>query len=104
MAAGIMNTGSFAKALWPGVNKWYGKAYDEHKVEWDKLFEKHTSRRAWEEDIGITSFGLAQIKGEGAAVQFDTEQQGFVSRYTHVEYALGFIITKNLFEDDLYDI
>lgn len=100
----IMTTGSFAKALWPGVNKWYGKAYDEHKVEWDKLFDKHTSRRAWEEDVSISSFGLAHVKNEGAPVQFDSEQQGFVSRYTHVEYALGFIITRNLFEDDLYDI
>src|SRR3990167_9211625 len=100
----IMTTGSFAKALWPGVNAWYGKSYSEYPVEHDKLFDKYSSRKAWEEDVGTTSFGLAFLKGEGASVQFDTEQQGFVSRYTHAEYALGFIITKNMVEDDLYDV
>ncbi len=100
----IITTGSFAKALWPGVNAWYGKSYSEYPVEHDKLFDKYSSRKAWEEDVGMTSFGLAMIKGEGAPVMFDTEQQGFVSRYTHVEYALGFIITKNMVEDDLYDV
>ena len=100
----IITTGSFAKALWPGVNAWYGKSYNEYPVEHDKLFEKFTSRKAWEEDVGVTSFGLAMLKGEGAPVMFDTEQQGFVSRFTHAEYALGFIITKNMVEDDLYDV
>ena len=100
----IITTGSFAKALWPGVNAWYGKSYSEYPVEHDKLFDKYSSRKAWEEDVGTTSFGLAFLKGEGASVQFDTEQQGFVSRYTHAEYALGFIITKNMVEDDLYDV
>ena len=52
-----ITTGNFAKALWPGVNKWYGKAYDEHKPEWPELFDKFTSRRAWEEDVGVSSFG-----------------------------------------------
>ena len=100
----IITTGSFAKALWPGVNAWYGKSYSEYPVEHDKLFDKYSSRKAWEEDVGTTSFGLAFLKGEGASVQFDTEQQGFVSRYTHAEYALCFIITKNMVEDDLYDV
>lgn len=100
----IITTGSFAKALWPGVNAWYGKSYSEYPVEHDKLFDKFNSRKAWEEDVGITSFGLAMIKGEGAPVMFDSEQQGFVTRFTHVEYALGFVITKNMVEDDLYDV
>lgn len=100
----IITTGSFAKALWPGVNAWYGKSYSEYPVEHDKLFDKFTSRKAWEEDVGVTSFGLAMLKGEGAPVMFDSEQQGFVTRYTHAEYALGFIITKNMVEDDLYDV
>ena len=100
----ITTTGSFAKALWPGVNAWYGKAYNEYPVEWDKLFDKYTSRRNWEEDVSISSFGLAQVKGEGAPVAFDAEQQGFVTRYSHVEYALGFIITRNMVDDDQYDV
>lgn len=99
-----INTGSFGKALWPGVNKWYGKAYDEFDVEWDKVFETRQSRKNFEEDVSISSFGLALQKGEGSSVSYDSEQQGFVDRYTHVVYALGFIITKEMVEDDLYDV
>jgi hypothetical protein len=101
---GIITTGSFAKALYPGVNTWYGKAYSEYPVEYTKLFDTNKSRRAWEEDVSVSSFGLAQIKAEGAGVQYDSEQQGFMTRYTHVEYALGFVITRNMVDDDLYDV
>lgn len=100
----IINTGSFSKALWPGINAWYGKAYDEYKVEWTDLFNKYTSRKAFEEDVGVTSFGLFQVKPEGSSVSYDTEQQGFITRYTHINYALGFIITKEMFDDDQYDV
>jgi len=102
--AGIINSSSFAKALWPGVNAWYGKAYDEYPVEWDKLFDKFTSRKQYEEDVGISSFGLANVKPEGAPIQYDSEQQTFTTRYTHVVYALGFIITREIMEDDQYDV
>ena len=100
----IITTSSFAKALWPGVNAWYGKAYDEYPVEWDKLFDKYTSNRAWEEDVGVSGFGLSKVKPEGSAIQYDSEKQGFTTRYTHVVYALGFIVTREIFEDDLYDV
>ena len=99
-----INTGLFGKALWPGVNTWYGKAYSEFEVEYTKLFTTRKSRKNFEEDVSISSFGLAIQKGEGQAVSYDSEQQGFVDRYTHVVYALGFIITKEMVEDDLYDI
>ena len=99
-----INTQLFAKALYPGVNKWFGKEYNEHEVEFTSLFDSFTSRRAWEEDMGVSSYGLFQVKGEGSAVAFDNEQQGFMSRYTHVAYGLGFVITSEMFEDDLYDI
>jgi hypothetical protein len=99
-----ITTGNFAKALWPGVNSWYGKEYSEFKVEYTDLFDTYNSRKAWEEDMGITSFGLAQVKGEGASIAYDNEQQGFLTRYTHVTYALGFIITREMVEDDLYDV
>lgn len=99
-----INTSSFAKALWPGVNAWYGKEYNEFEVEWDKLFEKNTSNRNFEEDVGVSSFGLAIMKPEGSPISYDTERQGFTTRYTHVVYALGFIITREIMEDDLYDV
>jgi hypothetical protein len=99
-----MNSGSFAKALWPGVNAWYGKAYNEYDVEFEKLFEKFTSNRAYEEDVGLASFGLAIQKPEGAPISYDSERQGFTNRYTHAVFALGFIITREIMEDDQYDI
>lgn len=99
-----INTGNFGKALWPGINAWYGDAYNQYPVEWDKVFRKETSRKAFEEDVGVSGFGLASVKGEGAAISYDTAMQGFIDRYTHVTYGLGFIITKEMVEDDLYDV
>lgn len=99
-----INTGSFSKALWPGINAWWGKAYNEHEVEWTKLFETYKSRKAFEEDVSVSSFGLLQVKGEGQGIAQDTEQQGFITRYSHVTYALGFVITREMFADDLYDV
>lgn len=100
----IINSGSFAKALWPGVNAWYGKAYNEYETEYDQLFDKFTSQKAFEEDVGISSFGLAVQKSEGAPISYDSEKQGFVTRYQHVVMALGFIITREMMEDDQYDV
>lgn len=102
--SGVMTTSSFAKALWPGVNSWYGKAYNEYSTEWDKLFEKRTTRRAFEEIVGTSGMGLAPVKGEGAPVTYDSSRQGFTTRFTPVTYALGFIVTKEAFDDDLYDV
>jgi len=100
----IINSGSFAKALWPGVNAWYGKAYSEYPEEWNKLFDTYKSSKAFEEDVGVSSFGLAVQKGEGQPVTFDTERQAFITRYQHVTYALGFIITREAMDDDQYAI
>jgi hypothetical protein len=100
----VMTSGSFAKALWPGVNAWYGKAYNDYPVEWDKLVDTQKSSRAFEEEVGISSFGLAVVKPEGAGISYDSERQAFITRYQHVVYALGFIITREMMDDDLYDI
>ena len=98
----VITSSSFAKLLWPGLNSIYGKSYNDYPVEWDKLFEKNSSDRAYEEDLGLSSFGLAAVKNEGAPIQYDSEHQGFTSRYNHVVYALGFIITREIYEDDQY--
>ncbi len=98
----VITSSSFAKLLWPGLNSIYGKAYNDYPAEWDKLFEHNKSDRAYEEDLGLSSFGLASVKNEGAPITFDSERQGFTSRYNHVVYALGFIITREIYEDDQY--
>jgi hypothetical protein len=100
----VINSGSFAKALWPGVNAWYGKSYNDYPVEYTDLFDTYKSNKAFEEDVGISSFGLAVQKPEGAPITYDTERQGFITRYQHVVFALGFIITREVMEDDQYDI
>lgn len=100
----IINSGSFAKALWPGVNAWYGKEYNDYPVEWEQLFDKFTTDRAFEEDVGVSGFGLAVQKPEGTPVTFDTERQGFITRYQPFVYALGFIITREAYDDDQYEI
>lgn len=100
----IINSGSFAKALWPGVNAWYGKAYDEYGTEYDKLFDTFKSNRAFEEDVGVSSFGLAVQKPEGQPISYDSERQAFITRYQHAVFALGFIITREMMDDDQYDV
>ena len=102
--SGITNTSQFGKALWPGIEAWYGKAYDEHKTEYTDLFDKHTTNQHYTEDVGIVGMGLAKVKAEGAPVEYEGERQGYVTRYTPVEYALGFIITEIMMEDDLYNV
>jgi hypothetical protein len=99
-----INTSNFAKALWPGVNSWYGAAYKEYEPEWQKLFEKRSSRKAFEEIVGQSGFGLFNTKTEGAPIQYDTARQGFTSRFNHVVYASGFVITREMVEDDQYDV
>ena len=100
----VINSGSFAKALWPGVNAWYGKAYNEYSPEWNKLFDQYKSTKQFEEDVGVSSFGLAVVKPEGAPISFDSERQPFITRYQHVVYALGFVITREIMDDDQYAI
>lgn len=100
----VINTGSFAAALYPGINKWYGKAYDEFPVEWTSLFDQFTSKRNYEEEVGISSFGLAAIKPEGSSISYDTEQQAFVTRYVMFTVGKGFIVTREMFEDDQYNV
>ena len=100
----VITSSSFAKLLWPGINAIYGKAYNEYPEEWKQLgFEINKSSKAYEEDVGLSSFGLAAVKAEGAPISYDTERQGYTTRYNHVVYALGFIITREIYEDDQYD-
>lgn len=102
--AGVINSSSFAKALFPGVSSWWGKAYNEFSTEYTDLFDSKNSSRAYEEHVGVTSFGLAPVKPEGQAIAYDDESQAYVARYAHTVYALGFIITREMYEDDLYDV
>jgi hypothetical protein len=102
--AGVITTGNHPKALWPGIKQWWGRQYDEHAVEYTDLFDDDTSDKSYEEDVQVTGFGLAPVKPQGTAVQYDSETQGYVSRYTHVAYALGYIVTWEELRDNLYEV
>lgn len=104
MPGGVINTGSHPKLLWPGVHATWGQMWAEHEAEYIHLYEIETSEKAYEEDVQLTGFGLAPVKAQGAAISFDSELQGAVTRYQHIAYALGYIVTKEELEDNLYEI
>lgn len=96
-----ITTGSFAKFLWPGVKTAWGQEYNKYPNEWKQIYQVVPSTRAWEEEVGFSGFGLALKKTEGGKVQYDTAKQGFKKEYRHEVYALGFVITEELYEDGL---
>ncbi|MGP1666826.1 MAG: hypothetical protein ACTS5I_13125, partial [Rhodanobacter sp.] len=102
MAGGVINTGSHPKLLWPGVYTTWGQHYDQHEKEYTDLYDIRSSDKAFEQAVQITPFGLAPIKGQGASVTFDGEIQGAVNTYSHVAYALGYIVTFEELRDNLY--
>ena len=102
--SGVITTGNHPKALWPGVKTWYGRQYNEHKEEFPDLYDMDTSGKAYEELVELTGFGLAPVKHQGRGVTYDSETQGTISRLTHVVYGLGYIVTEEELEDNLYMI
>lgn len=100
--AGPITRGSAPKLLWPGLNKVFWDEYNAHPDEWDKLFDKSTSEKAYEEDFMGSSFGLVPVKPEGSQIMYDDAKQFYISRYTNITYGLGFIITEEAQEDNLY--
>lgn len=88
--------------VWPGVARWWGLKYDEHKQVWPTLFEVDTSEKNYEEVVEGTGFGLVPLKSEGAAVSYDSESQGSTTRFTHLVYGMGWIATQEELEDNLY--
>jgi hypothetical protein len=99
---GVINTGNHPKLLWPGIHEIWGQIYDQHPVEYTDLFEVGSSSRAYEQDVEITGFGLAPVKTQGDSIQFDSEMQGWVTTYAHVAYALGYMVTFEEIQDNLY--
>jgi hypothetical protein len=100
--ANPITTGVHPKLLWPGIHAVWGQTYDEHKEEYTDLFDVQTSDKAYEEDVEVTGFGMLPVKSQGQGITFDTETQGAVTRYTHVAYALGYIVTYEELRDNQY--
>jgi len=101
--AGVINTGSHPKLLWPGIHAIWGQIYNEHAKEYGDLYNELDSDKAYEQDVEVTGFGLAPVKAQGAPTQYDSEIQGIVTTYSHVAYSLGYIVTYEELRDNLYE-
>ena len=91
------------KQLEPGLKALFGLEYDRYDNEHAEIFETESSDRAFEEEVMLSGFGAAPVKGEGQAVSFDISNEAYTARYTHETIALAFAITEEAVEDNLYD-
>ena len=91
------------KELLPGLNALFGLEYAKYGEEHKEIYETETSERSFEEETKLSGFGQAPVKNEGSAIAYDNAQEAFTARYTHETIAMGFAITEEAVEDNLYD-
>jgi hypothetical protein len=91
------------KELLPGLNALFGLEYARYGEEHKEIYETEKSERSFEEETKLSGFGAAPVKNEGSAIAYDNAQEAFTARYTHETIALGFSITEEAVEDNLYD-
>jgi len=91
------------KELLPGLNALFGLEYARYGEEHKEIYETEKSERSFEEETKLAGFGAAPVKNEGQAIAYDNAQEAFTSRYNHETIALGFSITEEAVEDNLYD-
>ena len=91
------------KELLPGLNALFGLEYAKYEDEHTMFYESESSERSFEEEVKLSGFGAAPVKNEGSAISYDSAQESFTARYTHETIAMGFSITEEAMEDNLYD-
>ena len=91
------------KELLPGLNALFGLQYATYGEEHKEIYETEKSERSFEEETKLAGFGSAPVKNEGQAIAYDNAQEAFTARYNHETIALGFSITEEAVEDNLYD-
>ena len=91
------------KELLPGLNALFGLEYKRYAEEHKEIYEEETSERSFEEEVKLSGFSTAPVKAEGAAIAYDNAQEAWIARFTHETIALGFSITEEAMEDNLYD-
>jgi hypothetical protein len=91
------------KELLPGLNALFGLEYQKYEDEHAEIYETENSERSFEEEVKLSGFGAAPVKPEGSAISYDNAQESFVARYNHETVAMGFSITEEAMEDNLYD-
>lgn len=102
LGTGIVNTGSWAKRLWPGVHTWYGDEYGQYDTEYTEIYDIEKSDKLYEEFVSMAGTGLGVTKNEGQAVTYSSFRQGLTTRLVNVVYGLGFILTHEVQADDQY--
>lgn len=90
------------KELLPGLNALFGLEYNRYENEYADIYTENSSERSFEEDQKLTGFMTAPVKDEGAATLFDTAQEGYTTRYVMETISMGFALTQEAFEDNLY--
>ena len=91
------------KELLPGLNALFGMEYEKYGEEHAEIFETESSERSFEEETKLSGFGAAPVKNEGAAIAYDNAQEAFTARYNHETISMGFSVTEEAIEDNLYD-
>ncbi len=91
------------KELLPGLNALFGMEYKRYGEEHKEIYETETSERSFEEETKLSGFSAAPVKNEGSAIQYDNAQEAWTARYNHETIAMGFSITEEAMEDNLYD-
>ncbi|CAB4155525.1 hypothetical protein UFOVP1064_64 [uncultured Caudovirales phage] len=91
------------KELLPGLNALFGLEYKKYENEHTEIYDTESSERSFEEEQKLSGFGAAPVKNEGSAITYDNAQEAFTARYTHETVAMGFAITEEAMEDNLYD-
>jgi len=91
------------KELLPGLNALFGLEYDKYENEHAEIYETENSERSFEEEVKLSGFAAAPVKNEGAAISYDSAQEAFTARYNHETVAMGFSVTEEAMEDNLYD-
>ena len=90
------------KQLLPGLNALFGEEYNNYENEHEEIYATENSERSFEEELKLSGFGAAPVKDEGASINYDTAQESFVARYTHETIAMGYSVTEEAMEDNLY--
>ena len=91
------------KELLPGLNALFGLEYEKYEDEHKEIYETETSERSFEEETKLSGFSAAPVKNEGSAIAYDNAQEAWTARYNHETIAMGFSITEEAVEDNLYD-
>jgi hypothetical protein len=91
------------KELLPGLNALFGMEYARYGEQHKEIYETETSERSFEEEVKLSGFSAAPVKNEGSAISYDNAQEAWSTRYNHETIALGFSITEEAVEDNLYD-